>query len=52
MKAEQADDQVPAGFSGTVYTCSMHPEVRRSVECRTIRYNACGEIGLRTGICY
>jgi len=29
MKEEQVDDQVPAGFSGTVYTCSMHLEVRR-----------------------
>jgi Cu+-exporting ATPase len=23
-------DMVPEGFSGTVYTCSMHPEVRRT----------------------
>ncbi|MCZ4292363.1 copper-transporting P-type ATPase [Hoeflea alexandrii] len=30
MKEEQVDDQVPAGFSDTVYTCSMHPEVRRT----------------------
>ncbi|AKI03500.1 copper/silver-translocating P-type ATPase (plasmid) [Hoeflea sp. IMCC20628] len=30
MKDEQVDDQVPASFSGTVYTCSMHLEVRRT----------------------
>ncbi|MEM5474483.1 copper-translocating P-type ATPase [Hoeflea sp. AS60] len=30
MKEEHVDDQVPADFSGTVYTCSMHPEVRRT----------------------
>lgn len=30
MKEEQVDDQVPASFSGTVYTCSMHLEVRRT----------------------
>ena len=23
------DDTVPAGFAGTVYTCPMHPEIRR-----------------------
>ncbi|WP_448325902.1 copper-transporting P-type ATPase [Sulfitobacter sp. M13] len=27
---DQSDDTVPTGFSGTVYTCQMHPEVRRT----------------------
>tara|TARA_R110002110_G_scaffold804_10_gene3086 strand:- start:623 stop:3067 length:2445 start_codon:yes stop_codon:yes gene_type:complete len=29
---EESFDTVPEGFSGTVYTCSMHPEVRSTEE--------------------
>ena len=29
---EQTHDNVPDGYSGTIYTCSMHPEVRSTEE--------------------
>ncbi|WP_370233000.1 copper-translocating P-type ATPase [Hyphomonas sp.] len=28
--ANGSDDQVPSGYAGTVFTCPMHPEVRRA----------------------